>query len=74
MNRAGGGAFSLATGIAATGILLIAPSRDDDRDDIKPLLNGRDFQGGQARKPDLWSVKDGMISARRGKNHARRTG
>lgn len=72
MNRAGGVAGSLAIGIAVAGSGLMAASRADDRDDFKPLFNGRDLQGWQATKPELWSVQDGMIIGRQGKNQLKK--
>ena len=47
---------------------MIASSRDDDTDGYKPLSHGKDLQGWEATKPELWSVKDGMIIGKQGKN------
>jgi hypothetical protein len=68
MNRAGPIAVALAIGIVAAGVSMIAPSRADDTDGFKPLFNGKDLQGWEATKPELWSVKDGMIIGKQGKN------
>lgn len=44
--------------IAAGGV---APGRGDDKDEFRPLFNGKDLEGWAATQPELWSVKDGMI-------------
>jgi hypothetical protein len=72
MNRVSAGALSLAIGIAVAGICLIAPSRADDRDDFKPLFNGKDLQGWEATKPELWSAENGTIIGRQGKNQLKK--
>jgi hypothetical protein len=61
LNQSGAVALSLASGIVVAAISMIAPSRAHDTDDFKPLFNGKDLQGWEATKPELWSVKDGMI-------------
>ncbi len=58
----------LAIGIVVAGISMIAPSRADDKDDFKPLFNGKDLEGWEATQPELWRVKDGMIIGKQGKN------
>ena len=63
---------SLAIGIVVAGISAIAPSRADDKDDFKPLFNGKDLQGWEAMQPELWSVKDGMIVGKQGKNQIKK--
>lgn len=68
MNRAGALAFSLAIGIVAAGIGMSAPARADDADGFRPLFNGKDLQGWEATSPELWSVQDGMIVGKQGKN------
>ena len=68
MNRARAIALSLASGIVVAAMSMFAPSRAADTDDFKPLFNGKDLQGWVATKPELWSVKDGMIIGKQGKN------
>ena len=68
MNRGRPSHDSLAIGIVVAGISMIAPGRADDKDDFKPLFNGKDLEGWEATKPELWSVKDGMIVGKQGKN------
>jgi hypothetical protein len=64
MNRAGTVALALALGIAAVAIGPIAPGHADDLDDFQPLFNGKDLRGWEATRPELWSVRDGMIVGR----------
>jgi Domain of Unknown Function (DUF1080) len=68
VNRGSVIVLPLAIGIVMAGISMIAPSRADDKDDFKPLFNGKDLEGWEATKPGLWSVKDGMIIGKQGKN------
>ena len=68
MNRGGVIVLSLAIGTVVAAIGMIEPGRADDRDDFKPLFNGKDLKGWEATKPELWSVKDGMIIGKQGKN------
>jgi hypothetical protein len=63
---------SLAIGLVVAGIGMIAPSRADDKDDFKPLSNGKDLEGWEATEPELWSVKDGMIVGKQGKNQLKK--
>ena len=72
MNRGSAVARSLAIGIVVAGISMIAPGRADDQDDFKPLFNGKDLQGWEATNPELWSVKDGMIIGKQGKNQIKK--
>ena len=51
---------------------MIAPGRADDQDDFKPLFNGKDLEGWEATQPELWSVKDGMIIGKQGKNQLKK--
>jgi hypothetical protein len=61
MNRAGAIGLLLAIGIVTGGIGMIAPGRADDGDDFRPLFNGKDLQGWEATRPDLWRAEDGAI-------------
>jgi len=54
------------------GLSMIAPSRADDKDDFKPLFNGKDLEGWEATKPELWSVKNGVIIGKQGKNQLKK--
>jgi hypothetical protein len=72
MNRGATIALSLAIGIVLAGINLIAPARADDTDDFKPLFNGKDLRGWEATEPELWSVKDGVIIGKQGKNQIKK--
>jgi hypothetical protein len=45
--------------IIATAV--VAFGRGNDTDEFRPLFNGKDLEGWKATKPELWSVKDGMI-------------
>ena len=51
---------------------MIAPGRADDKDDFKPLFNGKDLEGWEATKPELWSVKDGMIIGKQEKGQLKK--
>jgi hypothetical protein len=66
MNRASTAALALAFGIAAAGIGPTAPVRADDPEGFRPLFNGKDLQGWDVTRPELWSVKDGMIVGKHG--------
>jgi hypothetical protein len=68
MNRPRAVALSLAIGIVVAGIGMTAPGRADDKEEFQPLFNGKDLRGWEATKPELWSVKDGMIVGKQGKN------
>ena len=72
MNRGSVIVLPLAIGIVMAGISMIAPGRADDKDDFKPLFNGKDLEGWEATKPELWSVKDGMIIGKQGKNQLKK--
>lgn len=48
-------------GFVVIAIVVVAPGRGDDKDECRPLFNGKDLEGWEATKPELWSVKDGMI-------------
>ena len=72
MNRGRVIVLSLAIGIVVAGISMVKPSRADDKDDFKPLFNGKDLEGWEATKPELWSVKGGMIIGRQGKNQLKK--
>ncbi len=72
MNRGSVIVLPLAIGIVMAGISMIAPSRADDKDDFKPLFNGKDLEGWEATKPELWRVKDGMIIGKQGKNQLKK--
>jgi hypothetical protein len=72
MNRGSTIALSLAIGIVVAGISMIAPGRADDRDHFQPLFNGKDLEGWEATRPDLWSVKDGMIVGKQDKNQLKK--
>ena len=72
MSRGSAVARSLAIGVVVAGISMIAPGRADDKDDFKPLFNGKDLQGWEATRPELWSVKDGMIIGKQGKNQLKK--
>jgi Domain of Unknown Function (DUF1080) len=72
VNRGSVIVLPLAIGIVMAGISLIAPSRADDKDDFKPLFNGKDLEGWEAIKPELWSVRDGMIIGKQGKNQLKK--
>jgi len=72
VNRGSVIVLPLAIGIVMAGISMIAPSRADDKDDFKPLFNGKDLEGWEATKPELWSVKDGMIIGKQGKNQLKK--
>ena len=72
MNRGSVIVLPLAIGIVMAGISMIAPSRADDKDNFKPLFNGKDLEGWEATKPELWSVKDGMIIGKQGKNQLKK--
>ena len=61
MNRGSVVVLPLAIGIVITGVSTIAPSRADNKDDFKPLFDGKDLERWEATKPELWSVKDGVI-------------
>ena len=68
MNRACAIALSLACGIVVAAMSMFAPSRAADADHFRPLFNGKDLEGWVATKPELWSVKDGIIIGKKGKN------
>jgi Domain of Unknown Function (DUF1080) len=68
MNRARAIALSLASGIVVAAMSMFAPSRGAAADHFRPLFNGKDLEGWVATKPELWSVKDGMIIGKQGKN------
>ena len=68
MNRGSVIVLPLAIGIVIAGISTIAPGRADDKDDFKPLFNGKDLAGWEATQPELWSAKDGMIIGKQGRN------
>jgi Domain of Unknown Function (DUF1080) len=72
VNRGSVIVLPLAIGIVMAGISMIAPSRADDKDDFKPLFNGKDLEGWEATEPELWSVKDGMIIGKQGKNQLKK--
>ena len=72
MNRGRVIVLSLAIGIVVAAVSRIAPGRADDKDDFKTLFNGKDLQDWLATQPDLWSVKDGMIIGRQGKNQLKK--
>ena len=65
MNRAGAVALALAVGIAAAGI---SPARAADPEGFKPLFNGKDLRGWEATRPELWTVKDGVIIGKLGRD------
>jgi hypothetical protein len=67
MNRGGVVRF-LAVGIAIAGISTTESGRGDDKDDFRPLFNGKDLEGWAATQPELWSVKEGMIIGKQDKN------
>jgi Domain of Unknown Function (DUF1080) len=48
-------------GFVVIAIAVVAPGRGDDAEEFRPLFNGKDLEGWKATKPELWSVKDGMI-------------
>ena len=48
-------------GFVVIAIAVVAPGRGDDTHEFRPLFNGKDLEGWEATKPELWSVKDGMI-------------
>ncbi len=64
--------LSLAIGIVVAGISMLAPIRADDTAAFKPLFNGRDLEGWEATRPELWSVRDGMIIGKQGKNQLKK--
>jgi hypothetical protein len=68
MNWGGVVVLPLTVGIVVAGMSMIAPSRADDKDGFKPLFSGKDLEGWEATKPELWSVKDGMFIGRQGSN------
>jgi hypothetical protein len=72
MNRGGAVALALAVGLVVAGSSTFAPIRADDKDDFKPLFNGTNLQGWEATKPELWSVKDGMIIGKQDKNQLKK--
>jgi hypothetical protein len=72
MNRRSAIAPALAIGIVVAGISMAAPGRADDKDDFQPLFNGKDLQGWEATQPELWSVQDGMIIGKQGKNQLKK--
>ncbi len=72
MNRGRVIGLALTIGIVTGGIGLIAPGRADDREDFKPLFNGKDLEGWEATNPELWSVKDGMIIGKQARNRLKR--
>ncbi|MGQ0635953.1 MAG: 3-keto-disaccharide hydrolase [Planctomycetaceae bacterium] len=41
---------------------------DDDNAGFRPLFNGKDLSGWEATKPEMWSVRDGMIIGRQENN------
>ncbi len=72
MNRDSVMVRSLTIGTVMAGISMIAAGRADDIDDFKPLFNGKDLEGWEATKPELWTVKDGMIIGKQGKNQLKK--
>jgi hypothetical protein len=74
MNRGRVIVLALTIGIALGGIGVIAPGRagDGDKDDFMPLFNGKDLEGWEATNPELWSVKDGVIVGKQGKDQLKR--
>ena len=72
MKRRSGIAFSLAIGTLVAGLSMSRPGRADDSDDFKPLFNGKDLEGWEATYPELWTVKDGMIIGKQGKNQIKK--
>ena len=72
MNRGSVIILPLAIGIVVAGISMIAPGRADDKAAFKPLFNGRDLEGWEATRPELWSVRDGMIIGKQGKNQLKK--
>lgn len=53
-------------------IAVVAPGRGDDQDGFRPLFNGKDLKGWEATKPELWSVKDGMIIGKQEKGQLKK--
>jgi hypothetical protein len=72
MNRALAFALPLAIAMGLTVLGVAASSRADDKDDFKPLFNGKDLEGWEASKPELWSVKDAMIIGKQQKNELKK--
>src|SRR5260370_8517931 len=72
MNRGSAIVRALAIGIVMAGMSTIAPTRADDKDGFKPLFDGKDLEGWEATRPELWSVRDGMIIGKQGKNQLKK--
>ena len=72
MNRGIALALPLAIGLVMIAISMVTESRADDKDDFKLLFNGKDQDGWEASKPELWSAKDGMIIGKQAKNQLKK--
>ena len=57
MNRGIAFALPLAIGLVMTAFSMVTQSRGDDKDDFKLLFNGKDLEGWEAGKPELWSAR-----------------
>jgi len=72
MNRGIAFALPLAIGLVMAAISMATQSRADDKDDFKLLFNGKDLEGWEASKPELWSARDGMIVGKQEKNQLKK--
>ncbi|MGQ0635550.1 MAG: 3-keto-disaccharide hydrolase [Planctomycetaceae bacterium] len=43
-----------------------------DNQGFRPLFNGKDLTGWEATRPEMWSVRDGMIIGKQGNNQLKR--
>jgi Domain of Unknown Function (DUF1080) len=72
MNRGIACALTLAIGLVMPAISMVTQSRADDKDGFKLLSNGKDLEGWEASKPELWSARDGMIIGKQAKNQLKK--
>ena len=56
--------LSVLIGFVVIAVAMVVPGRGDDKAGFRPLFNGKDLEGWEATKPELWTVKDGMITGK----------
>jgi hypothetical protein len=64
--------LSVLIGLVVIAVGAVVPGRGDDKDEFRPLFNGKDLEGWEATKPELWSVKDGMIIGKQEKGQLKK--
>ncbi len=64
--------LSALIGFVVIAIGVVARGRGDDKNEFRPLINGKDLRGWEATKAELCSVKDGMIIGKQEKGQLKK--